>query len=521
MKYDLDLLDFANIRRVLQQYAKTPYGKELAQHFEPAPSLEIAQEMQDSVTSARKLIDIKVDFSPEDVPNCRAALKQASNPGAMLSAQAFANMRQLICVGEYLKSFVETYEGLIPTKNQDFTLPNQLKDKISKAITDAGRLKPDASKKLEDLHRQIKSLKEETIIKAKNYIKKENLTDYLDQQNKIHWHGDHLVFLVKAQHLNEIKGVIKGSQSAGAIQMIEPMILLAENNKLEKLSQEIYAEQQAILRSLSTDVAQEVVSLLQLIDVITWVDIVFSAAHLSALMNASAPKLTHSRVIQLDQVYHPTLLIQFIQGTLAMPVPVSVDLREKEPFMLITGPNTGGKTVVLKTVGLLQVMAQCGLHIPSEGSCELGWFDTIMVDMGDRQSMYHQLSTFAGHVEVMRNILQNAKPGSLFLLDELGTGTDPEEGASIAMAMIDTLIEKGSFGIVNTHLPQLKPYAKNHENIKHAAMLFDPVNLTPNYQLEVGKLGQSLGLIIAEKNGLDRQVIEKAKKYHRVISTKD
>jgi len=154
-------------------------------------------------------------------------------------------------------------------------------------------------------------------------------------------------------------------------------------------------------------------------------------------MNAHAPTLVDEQVIKLEQAYHPTLLIQFLQGKLSAPVPLTIEIEKEAPYVLITGPNTGGKTVVLKTVGLLQIMAQCGLHIPAEGNCTVGWFDTIMVDMGDRQSMYHQLSTFAGHIEVMKNILSNAGDCSFFLLDEFGTGTDPEEGAALVRGMMD------------------------------------------------------------------------------------
>ena len=521
MTYDLDLLDFANIQRVLQQYAMTPYGRDLMQNLEPAPNRAIAQTMQNCVTEARRLLDSDIEFVLDDVPNCRPSLKQAVNPGAMLNAQALANLRKLIIAGIKVREFVTVHPALLPTDYQSFIPPVLLKEKIDISVTETGRLRQDASPKLENLYSQIQDVKQSTIKKANDYIKAEKLSEYLDKQNKTHWYGDHLVLLVKTECLDKIKGVIKGSQSGGKVQMVEPMVLLAENNKLENLSQEIYAEQQAILRQLTTEVSNNIDNLLQMIDAITWMDTVFAAAQLSKLMNAFPPELSDSNSIELNQVYHPTLLIQFMQGSISMPVPLSIKLGGDKPLMLITGPNTGGKTVVLKTVGLLQLMAQCGLHIPSEGHCQLGWFDTIMVDMGDRQSMYHQLSTFAGHVEVMKKVLQHNKAGALFLLDELGTGTDPEEGASIAMAMIDTLVEKGSLGIVNTHLPQLKPYAKSHRNIQHAAMMFDTQSLKPNYQLEIGKLGQSLGLIIAENNGLPLEVIDKAKVYHAKIATKD
>jgi DNA mismatch repair protein MutS2 len=181
----------------------------------------------------------------------------------------------------------------------------------------------------------------------------------------------------------------------------------------------------------------------------------------------------------------------------------------------VTGPNTGGKTVVLKTVGLLVAMAQCGLHIPSEGRCVVGRYTRLMVDVGDRQSLYHHLSTFAGHVETLKRILDEADSGALVLLDELGTGTDPEEGAALAMAVLDELLERGAHGVVTTHLTPLKQYATDHDRILNAAMAFDHERLSPTYELCLGESGASLGLTIAGRGGLPDSVVARARHHLR------
>jgi len=513
MSYDLKTLDFDNIRKALQSYAKTPYGVDAIQNMEPAPTRQVAQQMQDSVSSARKRLDNQQDFQPGELPNIRAALRQASQKGTALNTQALHNIYQIIQGAESLLILIADDTQLYPQNMPAIVIPVETKNEINKAITESGRLKADASEKLCSLNTELQEKRQEAEKLIRNFIKEQKKQDCFAEGKPFQWYGDRAVVAVKTEKLDKVKGVIKGSQAGGKQQLVEPLVAMGVNNTLERISQNIYLEQQRILAMLTEQVGHAVPALSVIIDAITWVDIAFSAAHLSEQMNAHAPVLLDQPVVRLNQAYHPMLLIQFLQGKLDRPVPVSLKIETDKSFILITGPNTGGKTVVLKTLGLLQIMAQCGLHIPAEEDCEMGWFNTVMVDMGDKQSMYHQLSTFAGHVEVMKSILDNAKPGALFLLDELGTGTDPEEGAALAMAMIDSLISSGSMGIVNTHLSPLKPYAESHEKIQNATMMFDHEKLSPTYELVFGINGQSLGLTIAERNGLPVSITDQAKIY--------
>ena len=517
MTYDLDILDFENIRRTLKQLTCTPYGEESISQLAPAPSPQIAYSMQQSVTTARCCVDEKIDLNLGEVPNIRAALRQAASLGSMLSSSALFNIAQILKASKKLSSLIETHKLLFPASMPQMAIPDSLLGKIEKSISDAGRLREDASEKLQQQQSQMQVFKKEAESLINDYCRKNKIIEYLADNGKIRWQNERAVVGVKSENLDEVKGVIKGSQSGGREQLVEPLVALAANNSIERLSQQITTEQQRILRELTESVRQSVDDIQNLLDALAWVDVAFAAGKLSAQMNAHPPKLVDEAHISLNQAYHPMLLIQFLQGKISAPVPLSLTLDKNLPYILITGPNTGGKTVVLKTVGLLQIMAQCGLHIPAEGDCTIGWFDTVMVDMGDRQSMYHQLSTFAGHVEVMKELLNNAGGRSLFLLDELGTGTDPEEGAALAMAMIDRLIESNSFGIVNTHLAPLKPYGEQHSKINHAAMQFDQTTLSPTYELKFGVCGNSFGLVIAQRNGLPEEITRSAGEYLRQI----
>jgi len=512
MTYDLEALDFENIRRSLKQFSCTCYGNESISHLEPAPNISVARIMQSSVSAARECIDKGVELNLGDVPNIRVALKQLSTTNGIVNTQALYNILLVLNASQQLLDTIQINPALYPSSMPGLSIPVEVITVINKTVNESGRLRFDASLKLESLNQEMTQLKSEAENLIKQTIRENDLRSYVVDSKPV-WQGERAVIAVYSSHLEKIKGVIKGSQSGGSHQLVEPIVVMAKNNEMERLSQKIRAEQNEILKSVTQTARDYLTELNQLLDAIAWVDIAFAAGKLSAQMNAHAPELVESAEIVLNKAYHPMLLIQFIQGRVAQPVPLSIRVMRDKPFVLITGPNTGGKTVVLKTVGLLQLMAQCGLHIPAEENCTLGWFNTVLVDMGDKQSMYHQLSTFAGHIEVMKHILQNANEKSLFLLDELGTGTDPEEGAALAMATIDQLIEKNSMGIVNTHLAPLKEYGSQHERVQNASMVFDENRLSPTYQLEMGKNGKSFGLVIAERNGLPREVTQKAESY--------
>ncbi len=290
-------------------------------------------------------------------------------------------------------------------------------------------------------------------------------------------------------------------------------------NRAEALSGQQEVEIQALLREVTEFLRGHLAVLGRMLDALTWIDLALAAGKLSAQFNAHAPQMVDVPRIQLDRAYHPALLLQFAGGQGPRPVPLSVTLDAHQPMLIITGPNTGGKTVVLKTVGLLVTMAHCGLHIPADGDCIIGDFSRVIVDIGDPQSFYHHLSTFAGHVEALKRILRDAGRGTLVLLDELGTGTDPEEGAALAMAVLDELAARHVQGIVTTHLAPLKAFAAHHDWLTNASMAFDEARLQPTYQLQIGTTGRSLGLVIARKNGLPQEVVERAQAYLRRMAT--
>lgn len=512
MESDLNALEFGGVRRLLERLTFSPYGADAARNLEPAPSISVAREMQAAVTAAREAIDAFVVPKFATVPDVRAALRQAEQAGAAISPNALSNLRQVMQTGLTLREFVANYPKLYRAVS-DLKAPASLVEVLDKTISPAGRLKEDASPELYELHQQYHVLRQQVDALLKTRMLQPDVAGVFEENSKVTWHGVRGVLAIRNNFADKIKGVRRGSVGGGRDALIEPMEAVGLNNRLEALNGQIEAQNQVVLRATTDVVRNYLGDFARLIDAITWIDLALAAGHLSAAMNAAPPELVDEPIVELKQAYHPQLLLQFVEKNIQQIKSLNIALNDKQPMMVITGPNTGGKTVVLKTVGLLVTMAHCGLHLPSEGECVIGDFDRIIVDVGDKQSLYHHLSTFAGHVEVLKRLLVEANDKTLVLMDELGTGTDPEEGAALAMAVLDELAARKVHGIVTTHLSPLKGFADQHAYLSNASMRFDFETLSPTYELEVGKAGQSLGLIVAEKNGLPAELVNKARAY--------
>ncbi len=513
MQSDLKALEFDGIRRLLEKLTSSPYGADAARSLEPAPDVSSARRFQSAVSAARTLVDAGEPPPLGDLPEIRAALRQAGNLGAALNPTALHHIRQIIQAAEALIPCIERQPALCPMGAGPLTGPGALVDLLGRTLADTGRLREDATEDLRGLHEAQRRHTEEAASIVRKRMNKRDLVDHFEQPEKVKWHNQRAVIELHRDLAESVKGVRRGTAMGGRDVLVEPIEAVAANNRIETVAGQISAEEQKLLREITTVVREHGEALQAMLGALTWIDLAMAAGHLSAHLNGHAPKLLEDTRVELREAYHPLLLLQFAEGTGPQPVPLSIRLDGEDRLLVITGPNTGGKTVVLKTLGLLCTMAHCGLHIPAEGDCEIGHYGRIMVDVGDHQSLFHHLSTFAGHVEVLKRILAEADDQTLVLLDELGTGTDPEEGAALAMSVMDELVERGVQGIVNTHLSPLKDYAADRPHIVNASMLFDHEELKPTYRLQIGVPGESLGLIIAEKNGLPVELVGRAREH--------
>jgi DNA mismatch repair protein MutS2 len=510
MQVDLKPLEFAAIRRLLERFTCTPYGGDAARSLEPAPSLAIARALQRSITVARHRIESGTAPSLDGIVEVRPALRQARNVGAALSVQALHNLQLLLRIaGQLVEQLAATPELLLGDLDR-LRPPKALVTVIHGVLTPGGSLREDASDLLRELHAERLQLRRDVETRVRTRLAE------LKQEaegRRVQWHQERAVLILPPALADGVKGVRRGMGFGGRDVIMEPIEAVALNNRLESVNERINTEQQRLLRSTTDSVRSHVDALEATISALTWIDLALAGGRLSKEMNAHAPDLQESPGVRLVEAYHPLLLLQFAEGQGPCPVPLSLELRAGRPLLLITGPNTGGKTVALKTLGLLVTMAWCGLHIPAEGNCAIGYFDRILVDVGDHQSLLHHLSTFAGHVQVLKRVLETSTAQSLILLDELGTGTDPDEGAALAMAVLDDLRARGVFGIVNTHLAPLKAYAAEVDGILNASMQFDSARLVPTYRLLIGEPGVSFGLTIAETNGLPAALVARAREH--------
>lgn len=516
MQSDLKVLEFDGIRRILERLTFSPYGADAARNLEPAPELLIARSMQAAVTAARQIVDAYLMPRLQNVPDIRAALRQAVQAGAALPASALHNLRTLMQIGLSLRQLVADYPALYG-QIHSLKAPAALVEALDNAISPAGRLREDATPELGLLHAQFHELQTALEAQLKALMALPAHAGFFDERSRVQWHGMRAVLVVRSAHADQLRGVRRGTSGGGRDTLIEPIEAVAHNNRLEALNGKIEGQNQVVLRAVTDTVRAHLEDLNQLVDALTWIDLALAAGQFSSALNATPPQLVDEPVLSLQQAYHPQLLLQFQEKNIARIVPLTIALADGQAMMVITGPNTGGKTVVLKTVGLLVTMAHCGLHLPAEGHCVVGNFGRVIVDVGDKQSLHHHLSTFAGHVEVLKRVLQQADARTLVLMDELGTGTDPEEGAALAMAVLDELARRQVHGIVTTHLTPLKAFADQHPYLANASMRFDYETLSPTYQLEFGHAGKSLGLIVAEKNGLPVELVGQASSYLQKI----
>lgn len=510
MEADVDAVEFGAVRRLVERLTATPYGADAAHALAPAPDRDTALQMQRAVTAARMAIEQGTSGLGR-VADVRAALRQAAQTGSALAGTALSHIAQFLRFGLEMQALVTRYKDLYPGPLSDLTPPASLLASIDGIVLPTGRIRDTASPKLAAL--ALHGKEQQQAVQA--VLKKRLLELGIKEPHteSIVTHGARLILSVSSEHAAKVKGVRRGPAANGRLQLVEPLEAVALNNRLEASAGERDAEELAVRRALTAEVRVAAPPLEVLVGALAWIDLAFAGGHLSVHMNASPPRLEATPILSLVGAYHPAMLLAFADKRGPQPVPLSIALDASCPMLLITGPNTGGKTVVLKTVGLLVTMAYCGLHVPTEGEAVIGNFTRLIVDIGDRQSLLHQISTFAGHVEVLKRLLSEADGDTLVLMDELGTGTDPEEGAALAMAVLDELAGRQVRGIITTHLSPLKAYAADHAHLTNATMHFDAERLVPTYELEIGKSGSSHGLTIAERRGLPPTLLDAARSH--------
>lgn len=428
--------------------------------------------------------------------------------GSYLSAEDLAVLKKNLMIFRISKSRAKNVRDKYRTIWNLFSDVEEVKDIenfISEAINDEGVLKDEASIGLRDVRRQKQNINANIKEKFDELISNKSTQNAI-QERIITQRNDRYVIAVKTDFKGLIKGIEHDRSATGSTVYIEPLNVVSLNNKLREYEAREREEIRKILLRITELVKTKKEEILEIKEILERLDFIDAKTTYSVNKKCIVPKIINKEYLKLVEARHPLI----DENTV---VPINFELGNPENIMLITGPNTGGKTVTLKVAGLLTIMALSGIPIPANEKTEIGYFHNVLADIGDEQSLEQNLSSFSGHVSKIKDIIENANSKSLVLMDELGSGTDPMEGAAFAMAIIDYLNKKHVTSIITTHYSEVKAYAFNTTGIKSASMEFNVETLSPTYRLLEGIPGESNALIIARKYGISEEVIENAKSY--------
>lgn len=500
----LRTLEFDKILDKLSALAMAEETKDRCKALIPVSNTGEVKNRLAETTAAKELIGRKGSPSIASVKNKHAALVKADK-GAVLSMRDLLDIAQILNTARSLRTYIE--DGREGAGDLAFIFdqlrPNRsLEERITFAIVSEEEINDHASSELADIRRTMRN----TAGKAREILNKlsrsQTYAKYLQDQI-VTMRGDRFVIPVRAEYRNEIPGIIHDMSSSGATVFIEPMGVVEANNEMRTLVAREQAEIERILSELSAAVADYKEGISACYEMILDIDFIFAKAKLSYQMNAMEPAVNDRGYMQLNKARHPLIDPKKV-------VPIDVRLGEDFQTLVITGPNTGGKTVTLKTLGLLVLMAEAGLHIPAADLSEVSVFDHVLSDIGDEQSIEQSLSTFSAHMTNIVQIMDEVDSSSLVLFDELGAGTDPVEGAALAIAILERCAAFGAKVAATTHYAELKAYALQTKGVENASCEFDVATLKPTYKLLIGTPGKSNAFAISGRLGLDSSVIDRA-----------
>lgn len=502
-------LEFNKIVKHLASFASTEKGKELLLNLTPSPDYSVVYEEGMIVNEAKNSL-INISNPPlEYLPSLDESLSQSRIEGALISSKRILDILNLAKTSRILLQFIKSNKETSPLLNQcaqGLFSDKLFEHQVQKIINDQGEVKENASKQLSEIRRDIRNKKDE-LVKSINRIIKSLRDDDFVREEYLTLRDGRMVIPVKAEHKRHLRGFIHSESSTGQTVYIESEETLELNNDIVSLSFAERREIERLLKELTKLIGQHSNELKSSLDKIAYIDSVFARAKYSLEIIGSFPQINQSEIFSISEARHP-LLIKKIGRRETVPLDFKLD---DSNVIIITGPNAGGKTVVLKTIGLLALMLQSGIHIPVSPDSNFHIFSNILLDIGDEQSIEDDLSTFSSHLKNLKSILEDADEKSLILLDEIGTGTDPTEGSALAAAILKKLLEKKSLVFASTHHGSLKLFAYSFEGMQNAAMQFDHERLTPTYKFILGVPGSSYAFEIAGRLGFEEELLTEAK----------
>ena len=512
---DLQTLELAAVLEQLASRAAFSASKELARSLMPSDDIEHVSSRLAETTEARLLLSVKIDLTIGGAHDIRS-LAEAASRGSVLDASELLDVKSTLIAARTMGRHFEKEEDAYPELCRialDLQPAPGLIDRISKALDEHGDVVDGASESLGAIRRDMRHAHDRLTSKLQHLISNPKIVPIL-QEPIITQRDGRFVIPLRAEFKGRLKCVIHDQSASGATLFVEPLQVVEFNNKVRELELAERDEIRRILAELSSLVGEQSESIRITVEALARMDLAFAKARYAETLRANEPILRHfeppsggkhpGSTLKLIQARHPFLDPEIV-------VPIDLILDPDTYILVITGPNTGGKTVTLKTAGLLVLMAECGLHIPAASGSELSLFDAIYADIGDEQSIEQSLSTFSAHISNIIRILAKAGNRSLVVLDELGAGTDPQEGAALAQALLQEFLDRRVTTIVATHFSALKIFAHGTTAVRNASVEFDIESLQPTYHLTIGLPGRSNALAIASRLGLDEKIVHGAR----------
>ncbi len=510
----LEMLEFPRVKEILAGYSAFAVSREMALALQPSTDVEQISRWLKQSAEARHLLSIEPDLSIGGIYDIREPVALAGK-GKTLELQMLLDVQRTLTAIRFLHNKLSRLGDeapLISDINSKIITLSELEKEIARCISPAAELMDTASEKLAELRFFIKEKRQQILERLDSIIKSKDYDRYIQDQIITERDGRYVI-PVKVELRREMKGIVHDISNTGATAFIEPMVTLDMGNELREAVIEEQHEVERILGALSAAIGEEVASITQNLKLVAEIDLSLAKARFADRFRAVEPLLCgargeeikggEERIMRLINARHPLLK--------GKPVPLNIEIGRDYHGLVITGPNTGGKTVALKTIGLLALMAQAGMPIPAAHESCLPVYDSIYADIGDEQSIEQTLSTFSWHMGNIVHILKASTNKSLVLLDELGTATDPSEGAALAQSILLHFLKCGAMVVATTHFSELKAFAHATSGLKNASLDFDPVTLAPTYHLTLGVPGGSNALAIASQLGLPEEIIAGAK----------
>ncbi len=505
-------LDFPKIIFRLQSYASSDLGRIAAENIVPSADLRTISKELNRVSEMKSILEGEDTFQIDGLKNIREALQHSQVENTILSAIELLHIASTLKAAQSIKAYINKRKERYPELQslcEKLSTENVLQYNILLAIDEKGSVRDDASKELKMIRSDLVKTQNELRFQLEHILQRVS-EQGAAQEEIITTRDGRMVIPVKVEQKHSVPGFIHSSSATGLTVFIEPAETLSLNNEIQELHFREQREIEKILKALTSQVRESSVGITETIDLLSVIDLIYAKARYSIEIKGNKPFLKETGSVEIIEGRHPALLLRHRSELI---VPLTLHVGNQFNTLLITGPNAGGKSVAMKTVGILVLMAQSGIHIPASSESEFPIFTKLFVDIGDSQSIENDLSTFSSHIVRLKEITDSVDEHSLVLLDEVGGGTDPAEGGALAAAVLQFLTEKKAYTIATSHQLSLKAFVHEALNMENGAMEFDQKSLLPTYRFRSGIPGSSYALEIAGRFGLNDSIVCQARSF--------